>query len=125
VTKPNVGSAGADNMNPSSKKPEKPQKPKVNHPAIVGFLLPFSAAALASACVLYGGGNVSSLFYKAVFFVFTPLLLAAGLYASLRSIPLIPERGDTDYAYSGLVLNIFFILFYISSLIYALIRFGV
>jgi len=67
---------------------------------------------------------VASLFYKAVFFVFTPLILAAGLYASLRAIPLIPERGDKDYAYSGLVLNLFFILLYLSSLIYALIRFS-
>jgi len=112
-------------VNPSGKNPKKPQKPKVNHPAIAGFLLPFLAAALVSACVLYGGGNVSSLYYKWVFFMFTPLILAAGLYASLRSIPLIPERGDKDYAYSGLVLNLFFILFYLSSLIYALVRFGV
>ena len=99
-------------------------KPKVNHPAIAGFLLPFLAAALASACVLYGGGDAASWFYKAVFFVFIPLILAAGVYASLRSIPLISERGDKDYAYSGLVLNVFFILLYLASLVYALLRFG-
>lgn len=98
-------------------------KPKVNHPAIVGFLLPFLAAGAACACVLVGGGNPGSVFFKAMFFVFIPLVLAGGLYAGLRSIPLIAERGDRDYAYSGLVLNVFFILLYFSSLVYALIRF--
>jgi hypothetical protein len=112
-------------VNPSIKKSKiANQKSQINHPAIVGFLLPFLAAGTACACVLYGGGNLATLFYKAVFFVFTPLILAAGLFSSLRSIPLIPERGDRDYAYSGLVLNIFFILLYLSSVIYALLRFA-
>ena len=100
------------------------RKSQVNHPAIVGFLLPFMAAGAASACVLFGSGNLASFFSRAVFFALVPLILASGLYASLRSIPLIPEKGDKDYAYSGLVLNVFFILFYLSSLIYALLRFG-
>jgi len=46
--------------------------------------------------------------------------LGLGLFLSLRSIPLIQEKGDKDYAYSGLVLNTFFILLYIFSLIYLL-----
>ena len=104
------------------KPPVAGQKPKVNHPAILGFLLPFLAAAAACAWVLWG--HLGSRFSKVVFFAVVPIILAAGLYASLRSIPLIPERGDKDYAYSGLVLNIFFILFYLCSLIYALLRFG-
>jgi len=100
------------------------QKSKINNAAIVGFLLPFLAAGSASACVLLAGGSLASWISKAVFFVLIPLILGAGIYASLRSIPLIPERGDKDYAYSGLVLNIFFILLYLFSLIYALLRFS-
>jgi len=98
-------------------------KSKTNHPAIVGFLLPFVAAGLVSAYVLYGPGDYTSFVSKAVFFALIPLVLGAGLYACLRSLPLIPEKGDKDYAYSGLVLNVFFILLYLFSLIYALLRF--
>lgn len=97
---------------------------KTNHPAIVGFLLPFVAAGTASAYVLYGSRDYTSLISKAVFLALLPILLAAGLYASFRSLPLIADKGDKDYAYSGLVLNIFFILLYVSSLIYALLRFS-
>ena len=100
----------------------KNRKSQVNHPAILGFLLPFLAAAVACAWVLWG--DLGSWFSKVVFFALIPIILAAGLYASLRSIPLIPDKGDKDYAHSGLVLNIFFILFYLSSMIYALLRFG-
>jgi hypothetical protein len=102
----------------------KPSFRKTNHPAIVGFLLPFVAAGVASAYVLYGSGDYTSSVSKAVFLALVPLILAAGLYASFRSLPLVAEKGDKDYAYSGLVLNAFFILLYISSLIYALFRFS-
>jgi len=110
------------NQRPMLRQDQVPDRPRTNHPAILGFLLPFLAAAVACAWVLWG--HLGSWFSKAVFFAFIPIILAAGLFASLRSIPLIPERGDRDYAYSGLVLNIFFILLYLSSLIYALLRFG-
>lgn len=102
----------------------KPSFRKTNHAAIVGFLLPFVAAGVTSAYVLYGGGDYTSFVSKAVFLALIPLLLASGIYASFRSLPLIAEKGDKDYAYSGLVLNVFFILFYLSSLIYALLRFS-
>jgi hypothetical protein len=46
-----------------------------------------------------------------------PLILIAGLFLSLSSIPRIRDLGDKDYAYSGLVLNSFFILLYAGSLI--------
>ena len=98
----------------------KPAFRKTNHHAIAGFLLPFVAAALVSAYVLYGNRDYTSLLSKAVFLVLVPLILAAGLYLSLRSLPLVAEKGDKDYAYSGLVLNVFFILLYVSSLIYVL-----
>jgi hypothetical protein len=97
---------------------------KTNHHAIAGFLLPFVAAGATSAYVLYGNREYTSLFSKAVFLGLIPLILAAGLYASLRSIPFIAERGDKDYAYSGLVLNLFFILLYLYSLIHVLLRFS-
>jgi hypothetical protein len=93
---------------------------KTNHPAIVGFLMPFMAAGLASAYVLYQRGDLVSFWFRACFLVLIPLMLLGGLILSLKSIPLIKVRGDKDYAYSGLVLNIFFTLLYVASLIYLL-----
>ena len=102
----------------------KPCFRKANNFAVAGFLLPFVAAGVVSAYVLYGSGDYASLVSKAVFLALVPLILAAGLYAALRSLPLIPEKGDKDYAYSGLVLNVFFILLYLSSLLYVPVRFS-
>ena len=93
---------------------------KTNHPAIVGFLMPFMAAGLASAYVLYHRGSLFSFWFRACFVVLIPLMLLGGLILSLKSIPLIKVRGDKDYAYSGLALNIFFILLYLASVIYLL-----
>ena len=91
---------------------------KTNHPAIAGFLMPFLAAGLASILVLYGEGDFSSPGFRIAFFVLIPLILVLGLFCSIRSIPRINDRGDKDYAYSGLVLNVFFLLLYIGSVIY-------
>ena len=91
---------------------------KTNHPAIIGFLIPFVVAALASTYVLYHSGDLISFGFWVCFLVIIPLMLLLGLFLSLKSIPLIKDRGDKDYAYSGLVLNIFFILLYLASLIY-------
>jgi hypothetical protein len=91
---------------------------KTNHPAIIGFLMPFAVAALASTYVLHHRGDLISFGFWACFLVLIPLMLLFGLFLSLKSIPLIKDRGDKDYAYSGLVLNIFFILLYLASLIY-------
>jgi hypothetical protein len=93
---------------------------KVNHLAILGFLLPFVSAALACAYVLYGPGDYVSIKFWLFFVVLIPVLLGFGLFLSIKSIPHIVEKGDKDYAYSGLVLNIFFILLYLFSLSYIL-----
>jgi len=93
---------------------------KSNHPAIIGFLLPFVSAGLASVFVLYSQVDYGSIRFRVLFIVLIPLILGLGLFLSVRSIPLIQEKGDKDYAYSGLVLNIFFILLYVFSLIYLL-----
>ncbi len=84
--------------------------------------MPFVAAGLASALVLYGHNEYGSASYPSTLFRITflaliPLILLLGLWLSIKSIPLIPERGDKDYAYSGLVLNLFFILLYVFCLI--------
>lgn len=93
---------------------------KTNHPAILGFLMPFATAGLASTYVLYRRGDLISFGFWLCFLVLIPLMLIGGLILSLKSIPLIKARGDKDYAYSGLVLNIFFALLYIASLVYLL-----
>jgi hypothetical protein len=93
---------------------------KTNNRAIAGFLLPFVAAGLAAILVL--GFDKESLPFQlwVPFVTVIPLILILGLTLSLKSVPFIEKLGDKDYAYSGLVLNIFFILFYIASLIYYL-----
>lgn len=93
---------------------------RTNNRAIAGFLLPFVAAGLASVLVL--GFDRESLPFPlwVPFVTLIPLIFVLGLTLSLKSLPFIEKLGDKDYAYSGLVLNIFFILFYIASLIYYL-----
>jgi hypothetical protein len=93
---------------------------KTNHPAIVGFLLPFVSAGLASVYVLCNPADYASFRFRVLFIVLIPLVLGLGLFLSIRSIPLIQEKGDKDYAYSGLVMNIFFILLYAFSFFYVL-----
>ena len=91
---------------------------KTNHYAVAGFLLPFMAAAVTSALLLIGGEDITSLKFSLPFVSVVPSLLLAGVGFSLKSIPLIPERGDKDYAYSGLTLNILFMVVFITSLFY-------
>ena len=93
---------------------------KTNNRAIAGFLLPFVAAGLASVLLL--GFDRESLPFQlwVPFLTLIPLILILGLTLSLKSVPFIEKLGDKDYAYSGLVLNLFFILLYIASLIYYL-----
>jgi len=91
---------------------------KTNHPAVAGFLLPFVAAGVTGALVLMGGSEMADLRYSFVYLSLVPVLLIGGLISSLKSIPLIAERGDRDYAYSGLTLNVLFLCFYILSLSY-------
>lgn len=93
---------------------------KTNHRAIAGFLLPFLAAGCASVFVLYGRSDVLSSRFRFLLLAVVPAILIAGLVLSAKSIPRIKDLGDKDYAFSGLVLNIFFILIYIASLGYCL-----
>jgi hypothetical protein len=96
---------------------------KTNHPAIEGFLMPFLSAGWASFTVLIGKWDYASSLFLISFLGIIPVLLAGGLLLSIKSIALIEEKGDKDYAYSGLVLNLFFSLLYLSSLIYCFFKF--
>jgi hypothetical protein len=93
---------------------------KTNHLAVAGFLLPFVAAGAMALLFLWLGDDSHSLAFLVPYWTLIPLVLIAGLVASLKSIPLIEECNDKDYAYSGLTLNILFIFFYLISLIYFL-----
>lgn len=91
---------------------------KTNHRAIAGFLLPFIGAGLASAFVLWTGGDIFSTGSWIFFITLIPLILCAGLVLAVRSFSFVEEQGDRDYAYSGLVLSVFFILLYLLALLY-------
>jgi hypothetical protein len=97
---------------------------KTNHPAIAGFLMPFLSAGFASFYVLFGRGDYGSYRFLVSFLGIIPILLAAGVFLSVKSISFIEEEGDKDYAYSGVVLNIFFALLYLASLIYCFLKFS-
>lgn len=56
-----------------------------------------------------------------LFLTLIPFMLVMGLVFSIRSIPRIKDLGDKDYAYSGLTLNIVFIVIYVISLVYSLL----
>ena len=90
---------------------------KTNHLAVVGFLLPFAAAGLTALMMLVAREDFMSLRVSLFYLVIVPLILLSGAILSLKSIPMIPEKGDRDYAYSGLTMNILFFFFYIISLI--------
>ncbi len=92
---------------------------KTNHFAVAGFLLPVAVAALACILVLFG--FLSFPFgYRLLLLALIPILLCIGLALSIKSIPRIEELGDKDYAYSGLALNIFFLLIYLYSIVHLL-----
>jgi len=97
---------------------------KTNHAAIAGFLMPFICAGFASFYVLFGKGDYGSYRFLISFLGVLPFLLAAGLFLSVKSIAFIEQKGDKDYAYSGLVLNLFFALLYLASLVYCFLQFG-
>ncbi len=91
---------------------------KVNNRAIAGFLLPFISMGIAGWLILHKKGDVSDFGFWFPLISIVPLILILGLYLSIRSISYIQEFGDKDYAYSGLVLNIFFLGMYMFGFIY-------
>jgi hypothetical protein len=93
---------------------------KANSLAIAGFLAPFAAAGIAGILILGFGEEITSSRVSILYLTIVPVALLTGLILCLKSIPLIEELGDKDYAYSGLTLNILFIIVYITSLIYFL-----
>ncbi len=95
---------------------------KTNNRAVLGFILPFLAMGMASVLVLWDRTHGLPVPVWVPLLILVPLLLVAGLLLSIKSIPLIQELGDKDYAYSGLVLNAFLILFLIVSILYYILR---
>ena len=91
---------------------------KTNHLAVIGFLLPFMGAGLTAVLVLAGQNDYHSLKFSLLYLILVPSILIAGIVFSIKAIPLIEERDDKDYVYSGLTLNIVFLLAYIISLLY-------
>jgi len=91
---------------------------KTNNLAVLGFLLPFVAAAIAGGLILAVKKDFTSTKFLIPYLSIVPLVLFCGLVCSIRSIPLIPDLNDKDYAYSGLTLNILFLVMYSTSVIY-------
>ncbi len=91
---------------------------KTNHFAIAGFLAPFQSAALICILLLIAEDNLFSSCLFPVYLTGVPLLLLAGIFFGVKSISFIEERGEKDYAYAGLTLNIFFLSVYVFSLFY-------
>lgn len=91
---------------------------RTNNKAILGFLMPFINMGLVSGVVLWGRAHDVPFPLWLPLLTVVPLIMIAGLYYSIKSIPLIDELGDKDYAYSGLVLNVFIIGLYIFSFFY-------
>ncbi len=86
---------------------------KTNHLAVLGFLLPFAAAGAAAALILLFRHDLHSTRFRAAFLILVPAFLLSGLISAIRSLPLIQERDDRDYAYSGLALNLIFLAMFL------------
>ncbi len=91
---------------------------KVNYYAIIGFLMPFMAGGFVALLIVVLKRDFSTFRFMGPYLTVVPGLLILGLICSIRSIPLIPERNDKDYAFSGLTLNIVFFIIYGISLVY-------
>lgn len=91
---------------------------KPNHLAVIGFLLPFAAVGLVGGLILTVKEDCASHVFLVPYLGLVPLILICGLLCSIKSIPLIPELNDKDYAYSGLTFNLLFLVLYIISIIY-------
>jgi len=91
---------------------------KANTLAIAGFLAPFVAAGITCGLLLIAGDDFKSSGVFVVYQFTVPLILIIGVILGIKAIPYIPELGDKDYAYTGLVLSIFFLVVFLLSLIY-------
>lgn len=85
---------------------------------MAGFLAPFVATGITCALMLLAKDDfeTSGLFVLYEFII--PIIPFFGLIMGIRSIPKIPELGDRDYAYSGIFLNVLFLVIFVLSLIY-------
>lgn len=99
-----------------------PRYRKTNNRAVLGFMLPFLAMGIASGFVLWDRAHGLPVPVWVPLLTLVPVLLIVGLLLSIKSIPLVQELGDKDYAYSGLVLNGFLILFLLVSILYYTLR---
>lgn len=93
---------------------------KPNHFAVIGFLLPFACVGLTGGLILTVKENCASRGFLIPYLCLVPLILISGLLFSIKSIPLIPDLNDKDYAYAGLTFNLLFLALYIISIIYFL-----
>ena len=91
---------------------------KANTFAILGFLTPFVAAAITCGLLLMASDDFRSSGAFRVYQFIIPPVLIAGVVLGIKSIPLITELGDKDYAYTGLFLSLFFSVVFLLSLIY-------
>lgn len=91
---------------------------KTNHLAVAGFLTPFVAAGVTGLLILVGGEDFTHTKFFTPYLLLVPLILVAGLALSIKSIGYVETLGDKDYAYSGLVLNLFSLFFFGLSLLY-------
>ncbi|MCD6294570.1 MAG: hypothetical protein J7M20_06525 [Deltaproteobacteria bacterium] len=91
---------------------------KANTRAIAGFLAPFVSAGVLCGLLLITGDEFKSSKIFIIYQIAIPLILITGIVLGIKPIPHIPELGDKDYAYSGLFLNIFFLVVFVLSLIY-------
>ncbi len=91
---------------------------KANTLAVAGFLAPFVAAGITCGLLLMAGDDFKSSKVFIAYQLAIPLVLIIGVVLGVKSIPHIPRLGDKDYAYSGLLLNVFFLVVFLLSLIY-------
>jgi len=92
---------------------------RTNNRAVLGFLLPCLAMGIASVSVLWARSHDLPFSPWVPILTLVPALLAIGVLLSITSIPRIDDLGDKDYAYAGLVLNLFLILLFFSGVIYS------
>ncbi len=79
--------------------------------------MPFAAAGITATLLLVTTGDSNICIPSPLYLIAIPVILVTGIVFSLKSIARIEMMGDKDYAYSGLVLNLLFLIFYLAYLI--------